>query len=107
VASNEFLPIGEGLYKNDTVRGGRPNIDFTIMIKLLILQQLYCLLDPQPELQVADRIYFRVFLGMTEIIPDYYTVWLFRNRLDETGKYETIRDEFTNQLRAKGYDVKK
>jgi len=44
---------------------------------------------------------------MTEIIPDYYTVWLFRNRLDETGKYETIRDEFTNQLRAKGYDVKK
>jgi IS5 family transposase len=107
VASNEFLSIGEGLYKNDTVRGGRPNIDFTIMIKLLILQQLYCLLDPHPELQVADRISFRVFLGTTEVIPDYSTVWLFRKRLEETSKYGTIRGEFTNQLRAKGYDVKK
>ena len=59
------------------------------------------------ELQVSDRISFRVFLGTTEIIPDYTTVWLFRKRLEESGKYEAIWDEFTNQLRVKGYDVKK
>ena len=104
---NAFLPIGASLYKNNTERGGKPNIDIIIMIKLLILQQLYGLSDPQLELQVADRISFRVFLGTTEVIPDYTTVWLFRKRLEESGKYEAIWDEFTNQLRAKGYDVKK
>jgi len=50
---NAFLPIGDGLYKNNTKRGGRPNISIIIMIKLLVLQQLYGLSDPQLELQVA------------------------------------------------------
>jgi IS5 family transposase len=102
-----FLPIGKCLYKNNTERGGRPNISIIIMIKLLVLQQLYGLSDPQLELQVADRISFRVFLGTTEIIPDYTTVWLFRKRLVETSMYNAIWNEFTNQLRAKGYEVKK
>ena len=102
-----FLPIGGGLYKNNTKRGGRPNISIIIMIKLLILQQLYGLSDPQLELQVADRISFRVFLGTTEIISDYTTVWLFRKRLVESEKYNAIWNEFTNQLRSKGYGVKK
>ena len=102
-----FLPIGNGLYKNKSEKGGRPNISIIIMIKLLILQQLYGLSDPQLELQVADRISFRVFLGTTEVIPDYTTVWLFRERLIECGKLEAIWEEFVNQLRAKGYDVKK
>ena len=104
---NSFLPIGNSLYKNKSERGGRPNISIIIMIKLLILQQLYGLSDPQLELQAADRISFRVFLGTTEVIPDYSTVWLFRERLKENGKLGAIWDEFLNQLRAKGYDVKK
>ena len=104
---NSFLPIGNSLYKNKSERGGRPNISIIIMIKLLILQQLYGLSDPQLELQAADRISFRVFLGTTEVIPDYSTVWLFRERLKENGKLGAIWDEFVNQLRAKGYDVKK
>ena len=65
---NEFLPMAFGIFKNTTERGGRPNISIIIMIKLLILQQLYGLSDPQLELQVADRISFRVFLGTTEVI---------------------------------------
>jgi IS5 family transposase len=104
---NAFLPIENGLYKNKSERGGRPNVSIIIMIKLLILQQLYGLSDPQLELQVADRISFRVFLGTTEVIPDYSTVWLFRERLKEEDKLEAIWDEFVNQLKAKGYDVKK
>jgi IS5 family transposase len=102
-----FLPIENTLYKNKSERGGRPNISIIIMIKLLILQQLYGLSDPLLELQVADRISFRVFLGTTEVIPDYSTVWLFRERLKENGKLEAIWEEFVNQLKAKGYDVKK
>jgi IS5 family transposase len=104
---NAFLPIGNSLYKNKSEKGGRPNISIIIMIKLLILQQLYGLSDPQLELQVADRISFRVFLGTTEVIPDYSTVWLFRERLKGNGKLEAIWEELVNQLKAKGYDVTK
>jgi len=104
---NAFLPIGNSLYKNKSERGGRPNISIIIMIKLLILQQLYGLSDPQLEFLVADRISFRVFLGTTEVIPDYSTIWLFRERLIEIGKLDAIWEEFANQLREKGYDVKK
>lgn len=64
---------------------------------------MYGLSDPQLELQVADRISFRVFLGTTEVIPDYSTVWLFRERLIKNGMYEAVWEEFLNQLRAKGY----
>jgi IS5 family transposase len=95
------------LYKNKSERGGRPNISIIILIKFLILQQLYGLSDPQLELQVADIISFRVFLGMTEVIPDYTTVWLYRERLIKNGKLGAIWEEFTNQLKAKGYEVKK
>ena len=101
------MSIENSLYKNKSERGGRPNISVIIMIKLLILQQLYGLSDPQLEFQVADRFSFRVFLGTTEVIPDYSTVWLFRERLRKSGKLEAIWDEFANQLKAKGYDVKK
>ena len=104
---NEFLHFGNDLYKNKSERGGRPNISIIIMIKLLILQQLYGLSDPQLEFQVADRISFRIFLGTTEVIPDYTTVWLFRERLIKNGKYEAIWEEFLNQLKANGYEVKK
>ena len=34
-----FRPIAQGLYTNDTERGGRPNADEVVMIKLLVLQQ--------------------------------------------------------------------
>ena len=104
---NEFQHFGNDLYKNKSERGGRPNISIIIMIKLLILQQLYGLSDPQLEFQVADRISFRIFLGTTEVIPDYTTVWLFRERLIKNGKYEAIWEEFLNQLKANGYEVKK
>ena len=99
------MPIGNSLYKNKSEKGGRPNISIIIMTELLILQQLYGLSDPQLELQVADRISFRVFLGTTEVIPDYSTIWLFRERLKENDKLEAIWEEFVNQLKAKGYDA--
>jgi len=107
VTWDAFLPIGNDLFKNKSDRGGRPNISIIIMIKLLILQQMYGLSDPQLELQVADRFSFRVFLGTTEVIPDYTTVWLFRERLIKNGKLEAVWEEFLNQLKAKGYEVKK
>ena len=102
-----FRPIVAGMYKNNTEKGGRPNIDEIVMIKVLVLQQWYGLSDPETERQIADRISFRKFLGFPESIPDYSTVWKFRERLIKTGKDKEIWKELQRQLKAKGLKVKK
>lgn len=94
------------IYKNRTSRGGRPNIDIVVMVKALVIQHWYNLSDPELERQVADRISFRIFLGTTEVVPDFSTVWLFRERLIECGRYEDLWKELQNQLDEKGFTVK-
>jgi IS5 family transposase len=69
-----FRVILDPLFKNKGENGGRPNIDVVIMLKLLVIQQWKGLSDPALEREVADRISFRVFLGTTEVIPDFSTV---------------------------------
>ena len=81
-----FNPIVAGLYTNDGPQGGRPNVDPVVMVKMLVLQAWYGLSDPELERQATDRISFRRFLGYPESIPDSTTVWLFRERLAETGR---------------------
>lgn len=78
------------MYDNKSERGGRPNIDEVVMVKLLVLQQWHGLSDPVLEKQVADRISFRKFLGFPETIQDYTTVWNFGERLAMTGKDRAI-----------------
>jgi IS5 family transposase len=95
------------IYKNRTSRGGRPNIDIVIIVKALILQSWFNLSDPELERQVADRISFRVFLDTTEVIPDFSTVWLFRERLIECGRYEDLWKELQRQLDENGFAVEK
>jgi len=87
---NAFLPIGNSLYRTRLKREAGPILSIIIIIKQLILPQLYGLSDSHPELQVVDRFSFRLFLGTTEVIPDYTTVWLFRERLIKNGKCEAI-----------------
>jgi len=102
-----FRPFLGDLYKNKTEQGGRPNIDEIIMLKMLFIQQLYNLSDEQLEREVVDRFSFRVFLGTTEIIPDSTTVWLFRERLAESGKDKEVWNELQRQLDAMNLKVKK
>jgi IS5 family transposase len=94
------------MYKNKTRHGGRPNIDIVIMVKLLVLQHWFGLSDPELERQVADRISFRIFLGTTEVVPDFSTVWLFRERLIKSGKLADLWKELQRQIDEKGYTVK-
>jgi len=35
----KFRPIVSGMYRNGSERGGRPNTDEVVMVKLLVLQQ--------------------------------------------------------------------
>jgi IS5 family transposase len=102
-----FRPMLESLYDNKTERGGRPNIDVIIMLKALFIQQLYNLSDEQLERELTDRISFRAFLSTTEIVPDSTTIWLFRERLAESGKDKDVWDELQKQLEAMNLEVKK
>jgi len=77
------------------------------MVKLLVLQQWYGLSDPELERQVADRISFQGFLGFPEILPDYSTVWQFRERLAESGRDRLVWEELQRQLDEKGLKVRK
>ncbi len=102
-----FRPIVKNMYDNKTARGGRPNIDEVMMIKILILQEWHGLSDPELERQITDRISFRKFLGFPDTIPDFTTVWAFRERLSKTGRDGMIWQELQRQLDSKGLKVKK
>jgi IS5 family transposase len=102
-----FRPLLVDLYTNQEGNGGRPNYDVVLMIKLLVLQQWYGLSDPELERQATDRISFRHFLGYPETIPDRSTIWLFRERLAQTGKDTAIWEEFQRQLDAQGLAIKR
>jgi transposase, IS5 family len=101
-----FRPIAEEMYNNKTERGGHPNIDCVLMIKILVLQQWYNLSDQRMERELACNVCFMNFLGFSETIPDSTTIWLFRDRLTEKGKIDAIWQELQRQLDAKGLVVK-
>jgi IS5 family transposase len=101
-----FRPIAEGLYNNKTEKGGHPNIDVVLMIKILVLQQWYSLSDQRMERELTNNLSFMNFLGYPETIPDSTTIWLFRERLTKEGKIEAIMQELQRQLDSGGLVVK-
>jgi len=103
----QFRPIIKPMYTNDTAKGGRPNTDEVLMVKLLVLQQWYGLSDPELERQASMRIDFQNFLGFPEQPPDYSTVWQTRERLAKTGKDGEVWAELQRQLDGKGLKVRK
>ena len=62
---DQFRPIIGDLYTNTTEQGGRPNIDVIIMVKLLVLQSMFGLSDPELDRLANDRISFLKFLGFS------------------------------------------
>lgn len=104
---DRFRPIIGDLYTNTTEQGGRPNIDVILMVKLLVLQSMYGLSDPELERQANDKISFLKFLGFPEKIPDHSTIWYFRERLINHEKLDLIWQELQRQKNALGLKIKK
>lgn len=102
-----FRGILEEMYNNQTEKGGRPNCDVILMFKILILQQWYGMSDLEVERQMADRISFMAFLGFPSPFPDSRTIWLFRERMAQTGKDKLVWDEIQRQLDALGLKVRR
>ena len=86
-------------------KGGRPPYPTVLMIKILVLQQLYNLADDALEYQLLDRRSFLHFLDLTESssIPDAKTIWLFRDRLAQAGVGNQVFEQVQHQLLSQGY----
>lgn len=105
----DWTPIRRRLdemYHNKGEKGGRPNCDVILMFKILILQQWFGLNDLEVERQMADRISFMSFLGFPNPPPDSRTIWLFKERMAETGMDKVVWTELQRQLDAMGLQVK-
>ena len=99
--------ILDEMYDNKSERGGRPNCDVILMLKILILQRWYGLSDLEVERQMADRISFMAFLGFPDPFPDSRTIWLFKERMAKTEKDKMVWAELQSQLDALGLKVKR
>jgi IS5 family transposase len=90
-------------------QGGRPACRVGVLLRVMILQHLYGLSDPQAEEQLQDRLSFQKFvqLDAPETVPDETTICRFRQRLIECGLHEQLLDLFNVQLEARGYIVKR
>lgn len=95
--------------RTDKEKGGCPHKDLLVKVKMLFLQSLYNLSDPELEDQVNDRLSFQRFvdLDMSGTVPDYTTIWRFRDRLSEEGIGEKLFDLINSFLYSKGLFVKK
>ena len=60
IEGERFRPLIGDLYSNTTEHGGRPNFDEILMVKLLVLQSMYGLSDPELERLANDRISFKL-----------------------------------------------
>jgi IS5 family transposase len=87
---------------------GRPGHRVSVMLRIMILQHLYGLSDPQAEEQVGDRLSFQKFAGLTaeECIPDETAICRFRERLINCQLHERLLEILNHQLQAAGYLVK-
>lgn len=87
---------------------GRPGFALLLLLKALLLQQLYALSDAGLEEAINDRVSFRKFLGLSleAPSPDHTTLCRFRNRLAEHGLADRLFGEFERQLDQRGLIVK-
>src|SRR5690349_1796552 len=89
--------------------GGRPACRVGVLLRVMILQHLYGLSDPQAEEQIKDRLSFQKFVQLDahEAVPDETTICRFRQRLIECGLHEKLLSLLNTQLEARGYIVKR
>jgi len=88
---------------------GRPSLPIVFGLKCLILQYLYGLSDPALEDALIDRLSFQRFLGIsfdTEI-PDFTTIWRFRERLIKAGLLKKIFKNVLKQLDKRNVILRK
>lgn len=89
----------------DYSHGGRPPFSVLLMVKLLVIKQLYNLSDDQVEYQALDRVTFQRFLGLksSSRIPDSKTFWAYQQTLMNAGAAAVIAQAVQRQLAGAGF----
>ena len=90
-------------------QGGSPHIDLLIKVKMLFLQHLYNLSDPELEDQVNDRLSFQRFSGInfTKTVPDYTTIWRFKEALIGERVMDKLFKLILEEISSKDLLIKK
>ncbi|OXJ22498.1 IS5/IS1182 family transposase [Burkholderia sp. HI2714] len=105
----DFAALAEGVDeaapRPGRERGGRPPFPTELMVRVLVVQQLYNLSDEQMEFQLLDRLSFQRFVGLRQSsqAPDRTTIWTFKERLIRAGASERIFEAVNRQLDCHGY----
>jgi len=99
--------ICKRMYKDS--KRGRPSVPIIVALKCLVLQYLYNLSDPALEDALIDRLSFQRFLGIsfdTEL-PDFTTIWRFRERLIKADLLDEIFTSVLEQLDRRNLIIRK
>lgn len=84
---------------------GRPNFEKIFMVKVLFLQACYGMSDEETEYQIYNRLDFQQFLDFPKIIPDYSTIWRFREELSEGDIFARIWEEIQRHIKSKNLRI--
>ncbi len=89
----------------DRPKGGRPPYDPVTMFKVLVLASMHNLSDERMEFLIRDRLSWLRFLGFQigGATPDQKTIWLYREKLTQTGAFKALFVAFEEQLRDRGF----
>lgn len=85
---------------------GRPPFDEILMTKCLFLQSWFTISDEELEYQLYNRLDFQDFLDFPEKIPDFTTIWKFRESLTLGCHFDDIWDELQEQIKNHNLEVK-
>jgi len=86
---------------------GRPEYHKIFMVKILFLQNWFGISDEEVEYQIHNRLDFQAFLDFPTQVPDYSTVWRFRDDLTEGEILDKMWIELQRQIREKYIDIQK
>jgi len=102
------LQLSEVFAKKRKSPAERKAYDVVFMFKILILQRVYNISDEQAEFQINNRHSFQRFLGLRlgSTVPDFSTVWLFREALTKAGAIKSLLDTFGAMLEKQGVTTK-
>jgi len=106
---DQVLELVQILDKTDAVIGGAPHRNLLTKVKMLFLQHLYNLSDPELEDQVNDRLSFQRFSGIdyTTTVPDFTTIWRFKEAMIAEGITDKLFRLILGLITSKGLLLKK
>jgi hypothetical protein len=87
----------------------RPPLDSVFRFRILLFQRFYNLSDEQTAYQIDDRLSFQRFpgLGLNRAVPDYSTVWRFRETLTQAGAVKPRFDLLAQKLVEHGVTARR